>query len=861
MPPASRSIAALFLLPGATWPSGPATFLFTGYDAADNLGAQITAGSTVYVDRSAPAVTELDLPPVVKNDVAAPVTLTLHVTLDEEPFSGGAIAPPEFTYTLSLSGTDPTPVTSVDPGADDLHWIVTLTLPGTAGTEPEFLRLDLAATDSLGNTGGSFSGVDPIAEVYQGTLPNPPAPSGLTATSLPDGAVLVAWQAVEIATGYRVHRGTLADGSDLQVVGSTTGALELLDLPDNDGTYYYASNQSAPTSTPPSYSGPSPVIVSADSDRVPPAAPTDLALSLQAQGVLLSWTPVADAANYSVWRAASDITSVDALTAIQSEIVDVSAIDSAPTSTLPFYSVTAVDASGNESPPAVSERLNVDLLPVSQISFTQTGDAAPVVAWNALSGNIAGYRLAIGDDSGVQPVSLSTNSFTDSGYSGGAQQYTVTVIDDVAAESLPRTLSVSRCRLRLTDPETALRRGLLNRIAFTLTNNGDTEVAAAGVSTTLEDVDYHSPSLPIPPNASVTVDLVVPGVLSLPDGTFDLPVTLEIVPNAGERISRIRDVSLPVEPHALITEVRPDEFTFGGLGKAASSSPTPRTNPLRSSLPSMGAPTPRRTCAFASNRPAETCSAKRRSRSSAEKTSSCSPTDSPRSFASPRVKPTLLPSSLCRSRRAPPPKPSSSSKGTARGFTGSSKDEVELAVPFRTSKAVTLTETPYSATLETAVVSGLDVTLSGHAAWKTDDAPAGLPIGETSRASSRGRIRARDHDPTGRQLHMGLQPPCKHTGRCLHCLGQSPGPHRPARWCHLLNLRGSDRTEPRQDRFSAWLSPGHILHGHRGRRYHSQRPRTLVRPPPTNRVESFRPASRWSSKRRSQPSPVGNKPR
>ncbi|MFA9431374.1 putative Ig domain-containing protein [Egicoccus sp. AB-alg2] len=85
-------------------------------------------------------------------------------------------------------------------------------------------------------------------------------------------------------------------------------------------------------------------------DAAPPDAPTGLATTSTSTEVLLSWDAAAGAVGYHVLRGEAPAGPFDALT--NSPVTDTTFTDvSAPPGTS-YYRVTAVDAAGNESPPA-----------------------------------------------------------------------------------------------------------------------------------------------------------------------------------------------------------------------------------------------------------------------------------------------------------------------------------------------------------------------------------------------------------------------------------------------------------------------------------------------------------------------------
>ena len=104
-----------------------------------------------------------------------------------------------------------------------------------------------------------------------------------------------------------------------------------------------------------------------------------------------------------------------------------------PSQSQHYYAVTAVDAYGNESAPSNCPFLDFQLLPVATINVTQTDSSYPVITWtyNAPSA-VAGYNVYLG--SGTSRIALNgslitSQSFTDIGWTGSDRVYTVTAVD------------------------------------------------------------------------------------------------------------------------------------------------------------------------------------------------------------------------------------------------------------------------------------------------------------------------------------------------------------------------------------------------------------------------------------------------
>ena len=181
------------------------------------------------------------------------------------------------------------------------------------------------------------------------------APGSLSASALSAGRISLSWAspAGEQPAAYSLYRSTGDFASVLGVspVAAGIATTSAMDLPPQDGTYFYAvtaldgaGNESAVSQT-----------IQAGSVRVPPSAPDSPAavFSPARKSIDLSWSAplTGTAAAYNVYRATYAAPSVSAMVGIRYGVTASTAADSPAADGTYYYRVTALDALGNESVP------------------------------------------------------------------------------------------------------------------------------------------------------------------------------------------------------------------------------------------------------------------------------------------------------------------------------------------------------------------------------------------------------------------------------------------------------------------------------------------------------------------------------
>ncbi|HEY6000332.1 MAG TPA: right-handed parallel beta-helix repeat-containing protein, partial [bacterium] len=551
---------------GATTPSGTAQAVFSGRDFTGNAGHDILAGGTILLDTRGPGVSSIAVQPPapIHNDPAAPAAVLVTFVLDEAPAQA-----PDITCLLSGVGRQPAALASIT-NVSGTTWTGTCQLPADAGqAAPETLSFALAAVDDLGNSGGAVQGANAF-QIYQGGLPPLPVPQGVAAVSQAAGAIRITWQPVAGAADYQLYRQAPGEQA-LSAFQRTAAATVWVDTPAAEGTYAYAVASVRIANDEESLSAQS-ATVQADSDATVPGAPTALTLTLSGTGVDATWQPPVanESITYSLYRAASPIAATAGLTPVKTHLADTHVLDAQPSPTDHYYAVTAVDASGNESAPSENAYLNAQLLPVATLNVVQSGADHPVVSWTHAATGLAGYNVYLRDPlGGAADVKLNAQpipglSYTDTGWTGSMRLYAITAVDGQGYESVKRSIALPTVTAARAAGAT-IQRGLFNRLEYALSNAGTTQVEHARLRVALGGQSYATPEVTLAPGASQAVSLLVGGARELPTAAT-LTATVEIVPNAGEKVEIVRDEAVTLGDGVLALDLTNEAFVRGASG-------------------------------------------------------------------------------------------------------------------------------------------------------------------------------------------------------------------------------------------------------------------------------------------------------
>ena len=334
-------------------PSGKAYFVFSARDEAGNRGTEIPDGTRyIVVDTSGPEIIDISLSeetPII-NDVNDPAPLEAVIGLNEAVT--GTSSPVLSITVPSRPGFVPVPVNSLTKietiAGHEETWLAMFILPADLGqAEPETFSFIWSLTDDLGNQGTLVRAANNF-QVYQGDLPPLDIPGNFKGRALPVAHLSLSWDAVEDAGGYRLFREDTSTGDTVTLEVGNVLAYE--DTPPADGVYRYRVASLRFHNDQVARSGMSSAVeLSADSQV--PAAPTGLALDIQAQYIEISFNealPTTDVVGYNIYREDSD-TPADPQPCMAG-VLKSPVYDTAPSPTKHYYAVSAVDAVGNESP-------------------------------------------------------------------------------------------------------------------------------------------------------------------------------------------------------------------------------------------------------------------------------------------------------------------------------------------------------------------------------------------------------------------------------------------------------------------------------------------------------------------------------
>ncbi|MBI5064234.1 MAG: hypothetical protein HZB87_12430, partial [Desulfatitalea sp.] len=253
---------------------------------------------------------------------------------------------------------------------------------------------------------------------------------------------------------------------------------------------------------------------------------------------------------------------------VQATFNGAKALDRNPSPTAHTYVVTAVDPAGNESAPSNSAYLNFDLLPADTISVEQADDAKPVLAWTHPGGSLAGFDVYMGPTGQTVKVNtdlVSATQMTDTGFGGEAREYRVIAVDANDVESQARTIRLPAVRAERTDTK-LLRRGIMNQLAYTVTNLSGQTVNDLRLILNLHGSDHPSEIFSLSANQSSIIPVIVAGYGDLPD-VAPLTVTVQMAPNPGETARSVRHGEIQVGEGMLALQLYNEELIRGGSGK------------------------------------------------------------------------------------------------------------------------------------------------------------------------------------------------------------------------------------------------------------------------------------------------------
>ncbi len=379
---------------------------------------------------------------------SAPLTVTWDSTPPPVPINLTAVSPTSAAPALSWQSGG----SATDFDHYELYRASTLVYSGTATSYTDDspppatsgnLSYTVKAVDALGNASAAST---PRSVLYD--ITPPAAVTALTGTT-PIVHPALSWPAASDAggsnlSGYRVYR----DGAQIAQTTTLTFVDASLSV---DGTYSYTVRavDGAGNVGPPSPSR------SIQVDQTPPPAPTGIVAASPTNAVSLSWSATPDTgsngsgvASYRVYRNGSALPGTTVPAAFTDNTVSLEGTW--------VYTVSAIDAAGNEGPQSAPVSVLYDHTPPpapSGLSVPAVTAAQPVLSWNAggpdaLSG-FANYQVL---RDGAVIGSTTQTTFTDAGLiANGSHTYAVRAVD--AAGNLSGTTTVQHCIFDNTPPD------------------------------------------------------------------------------------------------------------------------------------------------------------------------------------------------------------------------------------------------------------------------------------------------------------------------------------------------------------------------------------------------------------------------
>ena len=255
------------------------------------------------------------------------------------------------------------------------------------------------------------------------------APTGISAT--PGSAqVTISWDAVPNANGYRVKRGTSSGSysSTQNVSGGTTTSYTWTGL-TNGTTYYFVVDATAPQSAGNS-------VNSAQVSAVPTlGVPINLVATPGNAQVSLSWTAVAGASSYQVWRST---TSGSGYTQVGTPSGTSFNNGSLTNGTMYYYVVRAVSGATVTANSNEASARPVAVMPTPLNLSATPGNQSVSLTWDAVPG-ASNYKIKRGTSTGnyntTQTISATNTSYTWGSLTNGTTYYFVVTATGNSTES------------------------------------------------------------------------------------------------------------------------------------------------------------------------------------------------------------------------------------------------------------------------------------------------------------------------------------------------------------------------------------------------------------------------------------------
>jgi fibronectin type 3 domain-containing protein len=387
---------------------------------------------------------------------AAAVTVTVKnadTTPPSVPTGLKAVAPTSATVNLSWSAsTDNIGVAEYKIYRNGSSTaLATVTAPTTTYTDAAVsastaYSYTVTALDAAGNQSAQSTSASVTTPANPDKTP-PSVPTGLHSTGATSSSISLAWNASTDTggsglAGYHVYRNGSLIASPSTAAYTNTGLTPSTNYTYSVSAYDNAANGSAASTA---------VTVSTQAlpDTTPPSIPAGLTATAPTSAqVQLSWDASTDNVGvtaYKLYRNGSS-TALATVTAPTTTYTDAAV----SASTAYSYTVTALDAAGNQSAQSTSASVTTPATPdktppsvPTNVHSTATTDSSISLGWNPSTDNtggsgLAGYHVY---RNGTLIASPSTNSFTDSGLNPSTSySYSVSAYDNAANGSAASTV-------------------------------------------------------------------------------------------------------------------------------------------------------------------------------------------------------------------------------------------------------------------------------------------------------------------------------------------------------------------------------------------------------------------------------------
>lgn len=239
----------------------------------------------------------------------------------------------------------------------------------------------------------------------------PPAPAGLTATP-GNTQIILAWKASTGAATYNLYRGLAANAEPPTPIATNVTATTYTNTGLTNGTQYFYKVRAVNTlgaGAPSNEAGAAPV------GAPPPGPPADLKAAPGNTQITLTWSAVAGATAYNVYRGGA--AKGESANAIATNVNAITFTNTGLTNGTPyFYNVRAVNLSGAGAPS--NEATATPAAPAPQTAPTgltaTPGNALVTLKWTAVTG-VTGYNVYRGPASNAEaiaPVATNVNAVT-----------------------------------------------------------------------------------------------------------------------------------------------------------------------------------------------------------------------------------------------------------------------------------------------------------------------------------------------------------------------------------------------------------------------------------------------------------------